>query len=244
MISSISLKAFLNTLPGREPSLNQHDWVIGQLQSLRQGSSLLDVGAGCQPYRPYTSHLKYVTQDFCQYSPLASFGDQSESWDYGSSIDIISDITSIPCRDQSFDAILCTEVLEHVFAPIEAITEMLRLLKPGGLLIITVPFRSLYHMYPHYYYSGFSSCFFSTFIEKNSFPLESLSIQPNGTYADNIAQDLRRLIVYLQCKQVFGLLRYFLIAVTYLVIVILKYIPSSALGESTNGYFVTISKPS
>jgi 2-polyprenyl-3-methyl-5-hydroxy-6-metoxy-1,4-benzoquinol methylase len=44
-------------------------------------------------------------------------------WDI-SQIDIISDITSIPVLNYSFDIVLCTEVLEHVPNPVAAIEEM------------------------------------------------------------------------------------------------------------------------
>jgi len=64
-------------------------------------------------------------------------------------VDVISDITSIPLPDASFDACLCTEVLEHLPHPIEALRELARLLRPGGRLILTAPFCSLTHFSPH-----------------------------------------------------------------------------------------------
>lgn len=69
---------------------------------------------------------------------------------------LVSDITMIPAPDASFDAILCSEVLEHVPEPTHALDEFVRLLKPGGTLILTAPFASLVHMAPYHYCSGFS----------------------------------------------------------------------------------------
>lgn len=50
---------------------------------------------------------------------------------------------SIP--DGSFDYVVCTEVLEHTLQPFDAAAELARLLKPGGLLFLTVPFNFRIH---------------------------------------------------------------------------------------------------
>ena len=47
--------------------------------------------------------------------------------------------------DASFDWIVCTEVLEHVYNPFAAVREINRLLKPGGLVFITTPFNFRIH---------------------------------------------------------------------------------------------------
>ncbi|MDX6215137.1 MAG: hypothetical protein QOG99_721 [Frankiales bacterium] len=45
----------------------------------------------------------------------------------------------------SFDIVVCTEVLEHTRQPFDAVTEILRLLSPGGQLLLTVPFNFRIH---------------------------------------------------------------------------------------------------
>ncbi|MEE2708974.1 MAG: class I SAM-dependent methyltransferase [Gemmatimonadota bacterium] len=45
----------------------------------------------------------------------------------------------IPFSDDTFDIVICTEALEHLIAPSEALLEIKRILKPGGLMILTVP---------------------------------------------------------------------------------------------------------
>jgi SAM-dependent methyltransferase len=47
--------------------------------------------------------------------------------------------------DNGFDMIVCTEVLEHVLQPFSAVEELRRLLRPGGLLFVTVPFNFRIH---------------------------------------------------------------------------------------------------
>ena len=51
----------------------------------------------------------------------------------------IDDASTLPFADRSFDVVVCVEVLEHLFSPLEAVGEMARVLRPGGLLIVTVP---------------------------------------------------------------------------------------------------------
>ena len=48
-------------------------------------------------------------------------------------------------EDASFDYMVCTEVLEHLLRPFDAVDEMWRLLKPGGWLFLSVPFNLRIH---------------------------------------------------------------------------------------------------
>jgi ubiquinone/menaquinone biosynthesis C-methylase UbiE len=57
----------------------------------------------------------------------------------GLDVRTISTATSLPFDDNEFDAALCIEVLEHLFAPAQAAGEILRVLKPSGVLLATVP---------------------------------------------------------------------------------------------------------
>jgi SAM-dependent methyltransferase len=131
-------------------------WLKKTLASLPAGSRILDAGAGEQQYKPLCSHLHYVSQDLGRYhSDQDHRGMQMTRWNYGK-IDIVSEIDAIPEPDSSFDAILCTEVFEHLPDPLLAVKEFSRLLRQGGELIITAPFCSLTHFAPDYYANGFS----------------------------------------------------------------------------------------
>ncbi len=66
--------------------------------------------------------------------------------------DTIGDAHDLPFNDCSFENILCTEVLEHLHSPWVAITEMHRVLKPGGRLILTTRFVYPIHDAPHDYF--------------------------------------------------------------------------------------------
>jgi len=51
----------------------------------------------------------------------------------------IDDVSELPFPDATFDAAICLEVLEHLYQPQLAASELLRVLRPGGVLIVTVP---------------------------------------------------------------------------------------------------------
>ena len=54
---------------------------------------------------------------------------------------VVSSITQLSFDDAAFDCILCSEVLEHIQDDEKAVAELRRVLKPGGILVVTVPFQ-------------------------------------------------------------------------------------------------------
>jgi ubiquinone/menaquinone biosynthesis C-methylase UbiE len=157
----------------------RNQWIADTLASLPAGWRLLDAGAGEQQYRRFCSHLQYVSQDFAKYQPRADdIGLHGDEWHYGT-LDIVSDITSIPEPDASFEAVLCSEVIEHLPNPVEAIREFARLLRSGGQLIITAPFASLTHQAPYHFSTGFNRYFYEKHLDEYGF--EITEIAPNGS---------------------------------------------------------------
>jgi len=70
----------------------------------------------------------------------------------GPRVDVVGDAHKLPFEDEKFDNILCTEVLEHLHSPHIAISEMRRVLKKRGKLILTTRFIFPLHDIPHDYY--------------------------------------------------------------------------------------------
>lgn len=174
---------------GTQNGETRAEWIINTLKNIPAGSVLLDAGAGVAPYKDSCKHLKYIAQDFGKYDGTGTIGLQTGNWD-NSRLDIVSDILNIPLESASVDAIMCTEVFEHIPDPISAIREFNRLLKPGGFLLLTAPFCSLTHFAPYHFYSGFNRFFYEKHLPENQF--EILELELNGNYFEYIAQEVRR----------------------------------------------------
>ena len=92
----------------------------------------MDAGAGQMRWKEDCRHLRYTSQDFDQYDGKGDEkGLQNGSWNTGR-VDIVSDIIDIPVENASYDAVLCTEVLEHLPSPELAIKEFGRIVREGG----------------------------------------------------------------------------------------------------------------
>jgi len=70
----------------------------------------------------------------------------------GPGVNLIDDIERSHFGSESVGTVICLEILEHVELPWQAVGEMYRILKPGGLLIVSVPFRMPIHNYPGDYW--------------------------------------------------------------------------------------------
>ena len=170
---------------------NRQDWLKKVLAALPSGHRILDAGAGELRNRRLCNHLTYVAQDFCQYTGGGDGkGLQTGKWDV-SHIDLVSDITAIPEPNGAFDAILCSEVLEHIPDPTKALDEFARLLQPQGKLILTAPFASLVHFAPYHYCSGFSRYWYEYHLPQHGFQIEELTA--NGDWFAYCQQELMRL---------------------------------------------------
>ncbi len=136
---SESLRRFAQDLPEeRNPILA---FVADVATHTPPGASVLDVGAGDAPYRELFKHVNYMTSDW------------AESMHPGATAaDVIAPADALPLEDETFQLVVCTEVLEHVPEPSAALSEFFRLLQPGGRLALTVPFVWELHELPHDYY--------------------------------------------------------------------------------------------
>ncbi len=96
------------------------------------GKKLLDLGSGIGIFSDYAKKLGYAVRT-CDYDPnYCVFPDVK--------IDICDgDWNPLPYKNQSFDVVLYTEVIEHVGNPLHWLREINRVLKPGGVVIVSTP---------------------------------------------------------------------------------------------------------
>ena len=110
--------------------------------------ALLDVGCGDKPweglFRPFVESYVGVEHD-------ATF-ELTHAAAKAKGPDFYYDGKRLPFDDASFDTVLNVQVLEHTPAPQTVVSEMARVLKPGGKLIVVVPFSFRLHEEPHDYF--------------------------------------------------------------------------------------------
>jgi len=153
-----------------------HNFNIRRLlyKSLKKNSSvlsgkILDFGCGSKPYQHlFSNATEYIGVDY-------EIEGRTENLD---KIDFFYDGKKIPFEDNSFDGILCTEVLEHVFNIDELLTELHRVLKPNGKAIITTPFMWEEHEMP-YDFARYTSAAVKFLYEKHGFIIKEQSKSGN-----------------------------------------------------------------
>lgn len=100
----------------------------------------LDAGSGRAPYKARLRErgVEVITMDI-----------ENRSGD----VDLVADLQHMPAVESaSVDAVICTEVLEHVADPSAALAEIARVLRPNGVLVLSVPHLSPIHEAPNDYY--------------------------------------------------------------------------------------------
>jgi SAM-dependent methyltransferase len=100
-------------------------------------------------------------------------------------VDIVADAYELPYADNSVDAIYCEAVLEHLEFPDNAVSEMWRVLKPGGQIFAATPFLQKYHGYPNHF-QNFTLTGHQRLFERAGFTILSAGASVGPTYALSI----------------------------------------------------------
>lgn len=118
---------------------------------------VLDIGCGQKPYQTLFSATVYVGLEYDSPTNRAC-----------KKADFFYDGTHFPFADGEFDSALCSQVLEHVFTPDAFLTEINRVIKPGGKLLLTLPFVWDEHEQP-YDFARYSSFGLKALLERHGF---------------------------------------------------------------------------
>lgn len=138
---------------------------LGLYKNIRELShfisgDILDVGCGQKPYQYLFSFNKYIGMDVKQ----SGHNHTNEN------IEVYYDGNKFPLENNSFDSVISNEVFEHVFNPQEHLSEIYRVLKPGGKVLMTVPFLWDEHEQP-YDFARYSSFGLKHLFENNGFKI-------------------------------------------------------------------------
>jgi len=140
---------------------------------------LLDIGCGIKPYEncfkdKISEHIGLEYPFPTMYKNILK-------------IDVFGDATVLPFRNEVFDTILCTQVIEHVTEPKAVFLEMGRVLKKGGHIILTAPQEWQIHKEP---YDFWRFTMYGLEYLTLSSGLRMVSIDPRGKFWALIGQKI------------------------------------------------------
>lgn len=102
----------------------------------------------------------------------------------------VASAETMPFSNSTFDTILSSQMLEHVLRPANCLNEISRVLKPNGLLVLTVPQQNELHSEPDDYWR-FTSYGIVYLLEESNF--EVLKIIQRGGFFSCLAQSIIRI---------------------------------------------------
>lgn len=186
----------------------------------------LDVGCGDMPYRSMLIQPPFAITD---YLGLDRPGERRQS----ARPDLYYINGAIPLESQSVDSALCTEVLEHCPDASALLQELQRVLKPGGSLILTVPFLWPLHEVPDDWcrYTPFA---LRQLLVSSGFIVHEL--RPLGGWDKSLAQMLG---LYLRRRPMNRWLRHCLTLLVYPIWHLLRLLPEPAAAEFSEGTMIT-----
>lgn len=127
---------------------NKHDRLekasVGLLQASilnqipKSTRMLLDVGCGCAYIAKHfmNTAVKVVSLDVAQVNAekaLSSYPSENHA-------SVVADAFALPFRENTFDCVVASEIIEHTTDPVAFIEALKRVLKPGGILIVSTPY--------------------------------------------------------------------------------------------------------
>ncbi len=166
------MKPLRKSLAGLKRTPLHPQWLLGPRQLPPHLPSLqgrvLDIGAADRWLEP---HMPKAVQYWALDYPATGKGM------YGARPDVFADGAQLPFADQTFTAVFCLEVLEHVPRPAQVMQEIARVLQPGGQAYISMPFLYPLHDAP-YDFQRYTA--YGLRRDAENAGLEVVQIQPTG----------------------------------------------------------------
>ncbi|RYD98296.1 MAG: class I SAM-dependent methyltransferase [Sphingobacteriales bacterium] len=136
---------------------------------------VLDFGCGVKPYEPLFEVTEYIGVDYAG---------EGETYPKNK-VDFLYDGKTLPFADEHFDGVFTTEVAEHIFNLPEILIEVHRVIRPGGLLLLTCPFTMPEHEMPNDY-ARYTSVSIKYVLEQSGFSV--LESTKTGNFVESIFQ--------------------------------------------------------
>jgi SAM-dependent methyltransferase len=191
---------------------------------------VLDTGCGSMPYR------ERILERASGYAGL-DVEQRTAGVQY---ICSVTDMAPVPSA--MYDTVLCSEVLEHVAKPAAALAEIQRVLKPGGRLVLSVPFLGRLHEEPHDYYR-FTRHALTELLSEVSMGVESIT--PTGSVGAFLGHQVSTILIGGTWH--IPLLKWIAFAVNAAFVVLPSVLLDRLLGPLRNklplGYVVVARKP-
>jgi SAM-dependent methyltransferase len=134
MVMLQSLSADHLPIQSDNVSANLYDLPVSEFVLSLPDGLLLDLGAGLR--RDYLPNVLNVEIDDFVSTDVVAYG------------------ADLPFEDGTFDGAICLAVLEHVRDPFAVATELVRVVRPGGVIIVDWPFLQPEHGYPNHYFNA------------------------------------------------------------------------------------------
>lgn len=136
---------------------------------------IMDFGCGSKPYQSFFQYDEYIGVDF----------DNPGHPHDNEQIDVFYDGKTIPLENESIDAVLCSEVFEHIFNLPDILRELNRVMKKDAAILITCPFVWKEHEEPHDF-ARYTLFALEDLMNKNGFKKEV--VDKSGNFIEVIFQ--------------------------------------------------------
>lgn len=227
-------------LKNYHPNQGSHNWIMYKIQHdcIIQNSKFLkgtiaDLGCGTMPYRD-------ILTQYCENYIGVDWAESQHEFH----ADICADLNSeLPMKSNQYDSVISFSVLEHLYNPQSFLTEAFRVLKPGGNLVMQVPFMWWVHEAPHDYFR-FTSYGLHYLLEKAGFKHITIKAQTGFFLTIVLKLNYQSARIIKGPKILQKLLKMVVSPIWVANQVLAYHIDKIWPGESeTAGYFVTAQRP-